>query len=69
VPLCVGATLAEDAALADAALAAFSVPTGDGEVAAAAAAGFVSVDGFAAVAAVPEPAGGVAVAITAFTAC
>ncbi len=66
-PFCVGATLADDAEPAGADLAAFSVSVGDD--AAAAAAGFVSVAGFAAVAAVPETEGAVAVAVAAFTAC
>lgn len=71
VPLDVGVAAADDAEPSGVDLTALSVPAGDGEVAgsAAAAAGLVSVAGFAAVAAVPEPEGGVAVAITAFTAC
>jgi hypothetical protein len=68
-PFCVGAAAADDVAPAGADLAAFSVSAGDGEFAAAAAAGFVTVAGFAAFAAVPEPEGAAAVVVAAFTAC
>ena len=66
-----GVAAADDAAAAGGDLAASSVSVGDDAVAgsAAAAAGLVSASGFGALTAVPEPAGGVAVAITAFTAC
>lgn len=71
-PFCVdGAALADDVEPAGADLAAFSVSAGPDEVAgsAAAAAGFVSIAGFAAFAAAPELESAAAVAVTAFTAC
>ena len=71
-PFCVGgAAPADDAAATGADLAVFSVSAGPDEVAGsdAAAAGFVSVAGFAAFAAVPEPEGAAAVVVAGFTAC